>query len=202
MLLLISLLACGEKAADTAEIQETPAEPTDTANEETDTPPPPPPFVPTAGHWTYSGGELIPSGTTCQLDSATEGELTDPVGFTLSNTDSGFTIVTDDATDGGTTCVMGAPDSPDPGTFSCENTTTTFVLEDVDMVIVQADIEMSVETATVGAFMDASTLSNTFTLTMDCLDVSHDFGGSCGDIEEFFPTPCTIQFSADATFDQ
>jgi len=202
MLLLLSVLACGDKTTDTAEVQETAAEPGDTSVEETDTQPEPEPFAPAEGHWTYSGGELISSGTTCSLDSNTQGELTDPVGFTLTRTDGGFTVLADDATEGGTNCAMLDPTSPDAGGYACEAASTEVTFEDVDMVIVQADIQMSIETATTGAFSDATTLSNTFTLTLNCLDVSHDFGGSCGDITDVFPTPCTIQFSADATLDQ
>ena len=45
---------------------------------------------------------------------------------------------------------------------------------------------MSIETATTGLFSDASTLSNIFTFDLNCLDVSHDLGGSCGDITDVF----------------
>ena len=200
MLLLLSFLACGDKTTDTADVQETSTEPSDTDTEETETQPEA--FVPLAGHWTYSGGQLIESGTTCQLDPTTEGELTDPVGFTLTNTDAGFVIVADDATDNGVNCKMTNPASSDAGSFSCDDATTEVVFEDVDMVIVRADIEMSIETATIGSFSDEATLSNTFSLTLNCLNVTHDFGGSCDEISEFFPTPCTIQFTANATLDQ
>lgn len=202
MLLLLSILACGDKTTDTAEVQETAAEPgsEDTSVGETDTQPQP--FAPAEGHWTYSGGELIATETTCSLDSNTQAELTDPVGFTLTQTDNGFVVLADDATDGGTNCTMTDPTSPNAGGYTCDVASTEVTFEDVDMVIVQADIQMSIETATTGSFSDASTLSNIFTLTLNCLDVSHDFGGSCGDITEAFPTPCTIQFSADATLDQ
>lgn len=201
MLMLMTILACGDKTTDTS-VQETADEPGDTAETaETDTPPP---FAPMNGHWTYSGGELIPEGTTCQLDETTQGELTDPVGFSLTSTDDGFVVLADDAEagDNGTACAMLDPDSPDAGGFMCANASTEVTFEDIDMVIVTADIQMGIDTTTTGVFTDASSLTNTFTLTLDCLDVSHDLGGSCGDITEFFPTPCTIQFTANATHDQ
>ena len=205
MLMLISLLACGEKTTDTsATTQETAAEPADTAvtDTDTDTEESPDPFAPSEGHWTYSGGELVESGTTCQLDDATEGELTDPVGFNLSSSADGFTVIADDATDNGTACTMVDPESPDAGGFICANASTEITFEDVDMVIVTADIDMSIDTSTTGVFADSASLTNTFTLTLNCLDVRHDFGGSCGDITDVFPTPCTIQFTANATLDQ
>jgi hypothetical protein len=203
MLMLMSILACGDKTTDTS-ISETAAEPVDTADttDTTDTEEPPIPFAPMNGHWTYSGGELIEAGTTCQLDSATEGELTDPVGFNLTASDGGFTVMADDATDNGTVCTMVDPESPDAGGFMCANSTTEITFEDVDMVIVTADIDMSIDTSTTGVFADSASLTNTFTLTLNCLDVRHDFGGSCGDITDAFPTPCTIQFTANATLDQ
>ena len=145
---------------------------------------------------------LTGAGTTCQLDSATEGELTDPVGFNLTATDGGFTVVADDATDGGTACTLVEPESPDAGGFMCANSTTEITIEDVDMLVVTGDIDMSIDTLTTGVFADSTSLTNTFTLTLNCLDVRHDFGGSCGDITEYFPTPCTIQFTANATLDQ
>ena len=199
MLMLLSMLACGEKTTDTSEpTQETAAEVTETDTAVTDTELPPVPFVPQVGHWTYSGGELVEAGTTCQLDDATEGELIDPVGFSLSSTDEGFLVQADDATDGGVTCVMVDPESPDAGGYVCANSTTEITFEDVNMVIVTADIDMSIDTSTTGVFADSSRLTNTFTLTLNCLDVRHEFGGSCGDITDVFPTPWTIQFTADA----
>ena len=199
MLMLMTILACGDKTTDTS-VQETAAEPADTA----DTEEVPAPFAPMNGHWTYSGGDLIPEGTTCQLDESTQGELTDPVGFTLTSTEGGFIVLADDAeaTDNGTSCAMLDAASPDPGGYMCANASTEVTFEDIDMVLVTADIQMGIDTATTGVFTDASTLTNTITLTLNCLDVTHDFGGSCGDITEFFPTPCTIQFTANATLDQ
>lgn len=199
MLMLMTILACGDKTTDTS-VQETAAEPTDTADtEETPTP-----FAPMNGHWTYDGGELIPEGTTCQLDSATEGELTDPVGFNLTSTEDGFSILADGATDDGTPCTLVDPDSPDAGGYLCQNAYVEEWFEKVytDDFGNDMDIKMSVDTAVTGLFTDASTLTNTFTLTLTCLEVDYVFPMSCSDINSQFPTPCTIQFTANATLDQ
>ena len=199
MLLLMSILACGDKTNDTS-VQETAAEPVDTA--ETDLPPTP--FTPMEGHWTYSGGELIESGTTCQLDSATEGELTDPVGFNLTTTDDGFIVLADGSTDAGTACTLVDPQSPDAGGFICESASVEQWFEKVytDDFGNDMDIKMSIETAVTGVFSDEMSLTNTFTLTLSCLEVDYAFPLSCSDINDQFPTPCAIQFTANATLDQ
>ena len=61
---------------------------------------------------------------------------------------------------------------------------------------------MSIDTAVTGLFSDAMSLTNTFTLTLTCLEVDYAFPLSCSDINDQFPTPCTIQFTANATLDQ
>lgn len=169
MLMLMSILACGDKTTDTS-YSEPADEPVDTADTaETDLPPTP--FAPMAGHWTYSGGELIETGTTCQLDDATEGELTDPVGFNLMAAEGGFTVMADDATDAGTACTMVDPDSPDAGGYICENASVEQWFEKVyeDDFGNDMDIKMSIDTAVTGVFADAMSLTNTFTLTLTCL---------------------------------
>ena len=51
-----------------------------------------------------------------------------------------------------------------------------------------------------GVFADAMSLTNTFTLTLTCLEVDYAFPLSCSDINDQFPTPCAIQyFTANAT---
>ena len=198
MLMLITILACGDKTTDTS-VQET-ADTSETA--ETDLPPTP--FAPIDGHWTYSGGELIEAGTTCQLDSATEGELTDPVGFNLTGAEGSFTVMADDATDAGTACTMVDPDSPDAGGYICENASVEQWFEKVytDDFGNDMDIKMTIDTAVTGVFADTMSLTNTFTLTLTCLEVDYAFPLSCSDINDQFPTPCTIQFTANATLDQ
>lgn len=203
MLMLMSMLACGDKTADTSVTTLEPAtEPTDTG-ETMETDQPPAPFAPSEGHWTYSGGELIESGTTCQLDDATEGELTDPVGFNLTSNDEGFVVQADDATDGGVTCVMVDPESPDAGGYVCANSALEEWFEKVytDDFGNDMDIRMTIDTAVTGVFGGVSTLTNTFTLTLTCTEVDYVFPVSCSDINAEFPTPCTIQFTADATLD-
>jgi hypothetical protein len=203
MLLFLTVLACGEKVTDTAEVQETAAEPTDTAGE-TETPPEP--FSPNAGHWTYSGGELIEAGTTCQLDSATEGELTEQVGFTLSTNETGFTVLADGALDGdtGSACVLTDPESLEAGGYICQNASVEQWFEKVyeDDFGNDMDVKMTIDTAVTGVFSDASSLINTFTLTLTCTEVDYFLPLSCSDINSQFPTPCTIQFTAEATLDQ
>ena len=198
MLMLITILACGDKTTDTS-VQET-ADTSETA--ETDLPPTP--FAPIDGHWTYSGGELIEAGTTCQLDSATEGELTDPVGFNLTGAEGSFTVMADDATDAGTACTMVDPDSPDAGGYICENASVEQWFEKVytDDFGNDMDIKMTIDTAVTGVFADTMSLTNTFTLTLTCLEVDYAFPLSCSDINDQFPTPCAIQFTANATLDQ
>lgn len=199
MLMLMTILACGDKTTDTS-VQETAAEPVDTA----DTEEPPAPFAPMAGHWTYSGGELIEAGTTCQLDSATEGELTDPVGFNLTATDGGFTVVADDAMDAGTDCTLVDPESTEAGGYICQNSSVEQWFEKVytDDFGNDMDIKIAIDTAVTGVFSDAMSLTNTFTLTLTCLEVDYAFPLSCSDINDQFPTPCAIQFTANATLDQ
>mgnify|MGYP007033644015 CR=1 FL=1 len=204
MLMLLSMLACGEKTTDTSvTTQETAAEPTDTG-ETMETDQPPSPFAPSEGHWTYSGGELVESGTTCQLDDATEGELTDPVGFNLTSSDEGFLVQADDTTDSGVTCVMVDPESPDAGGYVCANSALEEWFEKVytDDFGNDMDIKMTIDTAVTGVFGDVSSLTNTFTLTLTCTEVDYVFPVSCTDINAEFPTPCTIQFTANATLDQ
>lgn len=198
MLMLMTILACGDKTTDTS-VQETAAEPTDTAVEE-----PPVPFAPIDGHWTYSGGELIEAGTTCQLDSATEGELTDPVGFNLTGGEGIFTILADGETDGGTACTLVDPESTEPGGYMCENASVEEWFEKVytDDFGNDMDVKMIIDTGVTGLFTDASSLTNTFTLTLTCTEVDYVFPLSCSDINEQFPTPCTIQFTAEATLDE
>ena len=193
MLLFLSVLACGDKANDTS-VTETASEAEPSAEVI--------PFAPNEGHWTYSGGELVSSGTTCQLDSATQGDLTDPVGFNLSLSEQGFVIQSDEAGDSGTNCVMTDPESPEAGSYICANASTSVLFESVwsdgsnDM-----DVTMTIDTAVVGGFIDASTLANTFTLTLACTDVDYILPLGCSDISSQFPTPCTIQFTANATLD-
>ena len=202
MLILMSILACGDKTTDTS-VSETADEPADTADT-VETEEPPAPFVPADGHWTYSGGELVETGTTCQLDSATEGELTDPVGFNLTATEGGFTVLADGDTGSGTGCTLVDPDSPDAGGYICENASVEEWFEKVyeDDFGNDMDIKMSIDTAVTGVFTDTMTLTNTFTLTLTCLEVDYAFPLSCSDINDQFPTPCTIQFTANATLDQ
>ena len=198
MLMLMTILACGDKTTDTS-VQETAAEPVDTADTEE-----PVPFAPMDGHWTYSGGELIEAGTTCQLDSATEGELTDPVGFNLTATDGGFTVVADDAMDAGTACTLVDPASTEAGGYICQNSSIEQWFEKVytDDFGNDMDIKIAIDTAITGVFSDSMSLTNTFTLTLTCTEVDYAFPLSCSDINDQFPTPCTIQFTANATLDQ
>ena len=56
MLMLMTILACGDKTTDTS-VQETAAEPVDTADTEE-----PVPFAPMDGHWTYRGWNHLSAG--------------------------------------------------------------------------------------------------------------------------------------------
>jgi hypothetical protein len=205
MLILIGVLGCGEKSSeDTAFVTETADEVVDTDTDaDTDTGEPVDVFIPNEGHWTYSGGELIPSGTTCQLDETTEGELTDPVGFNLTIQTGGFLVQSDDPSDNGVTCLMAENDDSGMGSYTCGGSLVEEWFEKVfeDDFGNDMDIKMSIETAISGTFSSASTLTNTFTLTLECLEVDYAIPLSCNDVDSQFPTPCTIQFTANASLD-
>ena len=110
----------------------------------------------------------------------------------------------DAATDDGTACTMVDPDSPDAGGFICANTSVEQWFEKVytDDFGNDMDIKIAIDTAVTGVFSDAMSLTNTFTLTLTCLEVDYAFPLSCSDINDQFPTPCAIQFTANATVDQ
>ena len=196
MIVLLAGMAC----FDVEKIEDPDGEPSaeDTSSDpepDAPPPPPPPPFAPGEGHWTYAGGNLIPAGTTCPTEDG-GGEMTDPVGFVLTNISAGgFTITSDDASV--VSCSLLTPESPDPGNFACQNSSQVVLIEDVE----DADIEVQIDTSSSGFFGSDSSMITTFELTLTCLSVDHWWGLDCGDIVEYFPSPCTIQFTANATLD-
>jgi hypothetical protein len=203
--LILTLLACGEKETSTDSavdyIQ-------DSGDSE-----PPPEFQPSEGQWTYSGGELIAAGTTCpeDLDAQDDGssDVTDPVGFTLANTSTtSFSLTSDDSTDA-VNCTV-TETSETTGTFVCADSSVEKNITDsgTEGVIPWTyDVDLTIDTSSAGGFASATSMVNTFTLTLTCLEASttafgEPAGSSCSDITDQFPSPCTIQFSANATLDQ
>lgn len=201
MIVILAMVACGEKDIEDTSVYPEPS------NEDTSTEEVLPPFVPTAGHWTYSGGTLIDAGTSCQLDTSTGGDLTDPVGFLLALTDGGFTMSADNSTDPASNCLLTDATSTSPGTYNCSSSSSQVWFQNVweDDFGNDMSILMQINTDIMGSFTSASTLNNIFTLTLQCIDVDYDnpFASvSCSDVNAQYPTPCTIQFSAAAALDQ
>jgi hypothetical protein len=180
----------------------------DTGQQDTDEPLVP--FVPAQGHWTYSGGTLLPSGTNCVIGEE-EQNMTDPVGFTLAVVDDTFRVIADGTGNDVVTCLLADVTSTEPGSFSCDPTSTNILIEDIfeDDLGQTADIELNILTNSVGGFNSTESLTMLFTLSITCLDFDYWAGGDCttlnddndGDGNADYPTPCTIQFNAEATLD-
>ena len=161
----------------------------------------PQPFRPTQGHWAYSGGDLIPEGTTCPTGD-NDGGVTDPAGFEMSLIDGGFQILSD----GESTpvlCTLDDPESLDPGGYTCAASSTNLVFPNIDDGFGNSmDITMRLDTNSVGLFSIETVMQSIFTLTMTCTGVDHPFFDvSCSDIQSEFPTPCNIKFNANAALD-
>ena len=208
---MLALLACSDAEKETEDTASSTQDSGDSDSGDSGDTPPPPPFVPAEGHWTYSGGDLIPEQSTCVLGEQNS-DVTDPIGFTLALQDALFTITSDDSSGDSVNCSLDDPNSPDPGGFTCANTMTTVVIEDVweDDLNQTADIEMQIDTASQGVFISDEELVNTFTLTLTCLSVDYWISevdcsnlndDNDGDGSPDYPTPCTIAFNANATLD-
>jgi hypothetical protein len=206
MIIFLAILACSEEEKfDNNDLDDTASSTVEDTVEDTsedtggDTSQP---FTPALGHWTYSGGELVPAGTTCIL-GAEETDMTDPVGFAMVARDDGFSMISDDTGSQPVNCNLDNPESAEPGSFFCANTTTSVMIEDVweDEWGNAADIQMQIDSSSLGFFGSDETMTTTFTLTLTCQDVIFWLGGSCSDVQAEYPTPCTIQFNANATFD-
>lgn len=158
------------------------------------------PFRPTEGYWVYSGGNLIPEGTTCPADD--DGGVIDPVGFEMSLVDGGFQILSD----GESTpvrCTLTDAESLEPGGFTCAVSSIPLVFSDIDDGFGNSmDITMQLDTNSSGFFGFETVMQTIFTLTMTCTDVDHPWGASCSDIQSEFPTPCDIKFNANAMLDE
>ena len=208
---MLALLACSDAEKETEDTANNDQDTDDSGDSGDTSSPPPPPFVPAEGHWTYSGGELIAEQSTCVLGEENS-DVTDPIGFTLALQDTIFTIASDDSSGESVNCSLNDPSSPEPGAFTCANTMTTVIIEDVweDDFGQSANIEMQIDTASQGVFISNEELVNTFTLTLTCLDVDYWISDvDCsnlnddndGDGNPDYPTPCTITFNANATLD-
>ena len=160
------------------------------------------PFRPSEGYWVYSGGNLIPEGTTCPEIDDNSG-VTDPVGFEMRVTDGGFQIISD----GETTpvfCALTDTESLEPGGFTCTSSSVPLVFSDIDDGLGNSmDITMELETNSSGIFGSGTAMQTIFTLTMTCIDVDHPWGiFSCSDLQSEYPTPCDIKFNANASLNE
>lgn len=203
-LLFCGLIACGETAKETSENEDENTEASsedtnsdDTASDtDTEDTEPPPPFVPTDGHWTYAGGNLIPDGTTCPSNGA-GGEPLDPVGFTLIGVAGGFQVLPDgEATP--FLCTLTTPNSTEPGGFTCASTSAQEVIDAGDDI----DVTLQIDTSSQGFFGTDALMQTTFTVNFTCIDVDHPWAPiSCSDINSEAQLPCVLQFNANATLD-
>ena len=93
---------------------------------------------------------------------------------------------------------MTAPESTEPGGFSCASTSTQTVVDAGDDI----DVSLQIDTTSQGFFGTDALMQTTFTLNFTCLDVEHPWVDiSCSDIQAESQLPCVVQFNANATLD-